>query len=178
LRRTDRSTLISHYFFPKTGWIDAFKKIFSSTNQPPTPLPNELIIIGDSPLSPIKLKFPTNTSDILSGTGAGWGITSQSGVLQTLENALVRDFSCAIKTNTLTTKEPLNTNYFISHKSQFFQPNSEAGMPQYIDEYSKLLHQYGNIYTTPYDDKLEEGGNITLHPQEYTGGSITLGPIT
>lgn len=189
-------------FFTKTGWIDAFKKIFSSTNQPPTPLQidlsdslnpgeggitwkltidpntNELIITGDSPLSPIKLKFPTNTSDILSGTGAGWGITSQPGVLQTLENALVRDFSCAIETNTLTTKEPLNTNYFISHKSQFFQPNSEAGMPQYIDEYSKLLHQYGNIYTTPYDDKLEEGGNITLHPQEYTGGSITLGPIT
>jgi hypothetical protein len=193
-------------YFVKSGWMDAFKNVFSKDplqvdaeeSVPPEkgggiwkgtidPATNEITFTREvdanhPPIPPIKMTLPTDTSELLSGTGPGWKMSSDP-TIRTLEQAIARNISCAIDTNTLTTKASLGKSYFETCKAQgnFYEKNSE--MPsslQFIDEYSKVLHSFGDhqIYTLPYDDELEQSGAASYDPSNYSGGSIILGPLS
>ena len=184
----------------KSGWIDGFKAVYSSSpllidaeeslpidqgggiwqgtiNAETSVITFTRIVDEKHPaIPPATISLPLNIDELLSGTGPSWQI--QPG--NQLQLIFARDISCAIDTNTLSTTEALNQVYFREQADQFYQHNSK--MPdtlQFIDYYSKTLHSYGNhqIYTIPYDDELGQSGAASYVPENYAGGKIVLGPL-
>jgi hypothetical protein len=186
--------------FLTSGWMDAFKKVFSV--QPllvdvAESLPiekgggiwkgivdvetgvitfNREIDEMHPEVAPSFITLPTETNQLLGGNGPSWKIETGN----VLQEVFARNISCAIDTNTLTTGAPLSQKYFDQVRDSFYQVNGE--MPhelQFYDHYSQVLHSYGNhlIYTLPYDDELGQSGSASYTPANFVGGSIELGPL-
>ncbi|MBM3199006.1 MAG: hypothetical protein FJZ58_07145 [Chlamydiae bacterium] len=183
-------------FFMTSGWIDAFKQLYSihplkidmaesfpvaegggiwdgliDTTTCVITFTREVDASHPS-VNPVLLTLPTNTSELIAGSGPTWNITTA------LQGALARNLSSAIDTNTLTLTAALGKKYFDSVKASYYQMN--PAMPsqlQFIDSYSQVLHSFGNIYTLPYDDELDQSGAASYTPSTFATGSIELGSI-
>jgi hypothetical protein len=187
-------------FFVTSGWMEAFKEVFSKSAlliDAEESLPinqgggvwKGLIDIATNimtftrevdathpALPSIAITIPVTANELLAGSGPSWNI----GASSTLQLVLARDIACAIDTNTLTTTEPVNQEYFKKNSTLFYKYN--AAMPQalqFIDHYSQVLHSFGDhhIYTIPYDDELAQSGAASYTPQNFFSGSIQLGPL-
>ncbi len=194
------TNLIPNNLFVTSGWIEAFQTLFS---QSPLLIDAEeslpvsqgggiwkgLIDVETNvitferevdpnhpPVAAVSITLPMNANELLGGNGPSWKIDGANP----LQNVFARDIACAIDTNTLTTEEPLNQNYFKKVRPSFYQlnPNLPEKL-QFIDLYSKILHSYGNhdVYTLPYDDELGQSGAASYVPENYLSGTITLGPL-
>lgn len=193
-------------YFVTSGWLQQFESVFSQNalkvdagesipgagewDGKVDPATGTITFTSkNDPNNYFTLKIPTNTQDILSGIGdtdpskGGWTVISSHGnVPLDLVKAITRNVSCAIDTNTLTTTGVLSQAYFESCKNDFYQAdNPIMGNHQFVDYYSKVLHQFapnGQIYTFPYDDELDQSGGFGLNPNDFSSGSITLGPLS
>lgn len=192
--------IISQELLVASGWIEAFKNLYSTTPllidteesfpadkgggiwegiiNPETNVITFTRVVDEQhpPIPASQITLPTNLSELLAGCGPSWNIETDNH----LQLVFARNLSCAIDTNTLSTTEAIGLRYFRSHRSEFYQPN--PSMPnelQFIDYYSKGLHSYGDhqIYTLPYDDELEQSGAASYTPENFAGGKIFLGPL-
>jgi hypothetical protein len=191
--------------FPKdylvtSGWIDAFKKLFSTTDliiDASESLPPNLrggiwrgrintktnvitfnrdIDTKHPKIQPVQLTLPTNINELLSGSGPSWDIIAGDA----LQAVLARNLSVAIDTNTLSTTQALSKTYFESVSFSFYEENQSLPPElQFIDHYSKVLHSLANhqIYTIPYDDELNQSGAASYTLNTFAGGLITLNPV-
>jgi hypothetical protein len=206
-------------FFTTSGWIDQFKNVFSKQpllidmnegypegraergvwEMKVDPATNALIFTNKSggSYSPIRLQLPakplTNNParDILSGTGPGWGLNPDlNSPVRKLQDALIRNFSVAIETNTLTTSAApggVGQDYFAKERgkepSAFYSNNAEmAGMggPQFFNVYAQAVHanaDAGQVYTHAYDDEGTQSGAAAFTIEEFETGTITLGKL-
>lgn len=184
----------------KTGWLNAFKDVFSATPllidaeeslpvdkgggiwqgiiDPVTNIITLVRIVDERhpAVPPAFITLPINIDEILAGTGPSWNIEPGNE----LQLVFARNLCCAIETNTLSTTEALNQTYFKQHAAEFYLHNPQLPKAlQFIDHYSKVLHSYGDhqIYTFPYDDELGQSGAASYVPENYAGGTIILGPL-
>lgn len=186
--------------FVTSGWINAFKTLFSKTpvmidageslpisqgggiwkglvNTRTNVITFNRVVDAAHPAIPaVNLTLPMVTNDLIAGNGPSWKI--QPG--NVLQEVFARNLSCAIDTNTLSTTEALNQQYFIKSANQFYKQNGALPTElQFIDYYSKVLHGFGDhhIYTIPYDDELAQSGAASYVPSNYASGTIILGPL-
>jgi Beta-1,3-glucanase len=206
-------------FFTKTGWIDQFKKVFSKQpllidmnegypegtqergiwEMRANPVTNELIFTNRSggKYSPMRLQLPAKplsnnpARDILGGNGPGWGLNPDlNSPIRKLQDALIRNFSVAIETNTLTTTQApggVGQAYFSEMRgkqpSAFYASNSEMasmGGPQFFNVYAEAVHanaDNGQVYTHAYDDEGTQSGAAAFTIEEFETGTITLGNL-